>query len=314
MSRGNRQRRSSVLITGSSTGLGAACALEMDRQGWRVFAGVLTPEEAEQLVGQAAELNSDSRLVPVTIDVTQEDSIAAAAAVIEDAVGDVGLHALVNNAGIAVSGPLEIVGVKQIRRQFEVNVVGQIAVTQAMLPMLRTARGRIVNMGSVSGRLAIPYMGPYCASKFAISAITDSLRVELARWGISVSIVEPANITSKIWDKTLGNIAQLKAETTAEGIELYEAAFGSMTRVTQQCIRAAMPVEKVTEVVRHALTARRPKTRYLVAPPAIKAIFPLICGLPDRVRDWIFRLVVQRQASPLTSAAKPDVLLSRNDL
>ena len=292
MSKTNQPNHRTVLITGSSSGLGAACALEMDRLGWRVFAGVRTQEAAERLIERAAELNSDSRLVPVTIDVTQEDSIAAAAAVIKDAVGEVGLDALVNNAGIAVSGPLEIVNIERIRSQFEVNVVGQIAVTQAMLPMLRAARGRIVNMGSVSGRLAVPYVGPYCASKFAIGAITDSLRVELARWDISVSIVEPASIQSEIWNKALGNIAELRAENTPESIELYEDAFETMARITEECIRTAMPVEKVTKAVRHALTARRPKTRYLVTPPLAKIIFPLVCGLPDRVRDWIVRRVV----------------------
>lgn len=292
MNQTNQWKHHTVLITGSSTGLGAACALEMDRLGWRVFAGVRSQEAAERLVARAAELTSDSRLVPVTIDVTQEESIAAAAAVIEEAVGEAGLDALVNNAGIAVGGPLEIVGIERIRRQLEVNVVGQIAVIQAMLPMLRTARGRIVNMGSVSGRLAGPYVGAYCASKFALGAVTDSLRVELSRWGISVSLIEPASITSDIWDKALKNIEILRAETTLTGQELYADAFETMTRITQECIRTAMPVEKVTKAVRHALTARRPKTRYLVAPPLAKVIFPLICGLPDRVRDWIIRRVV----------------------
>ena len=281
-----------VLITGSSTGLGAACALEMDRLGWRVFAGVRSQEAAGRLVERAREGHNDSRIVPVTIDVTQDDSIMAAVAVVEKSVKEAGLDGLVNNAGIAVAGPLEIVSIERIRRQLEVNVVGQIAVTRAVLPMLRAARGRIVNMGSVSGRLAVPYLGPYCASKFAISALTDSLRVELARWGISVSLVEPASITSRIWDKSLENIEQLRAETTPEGIELYADALESMTRITEECIRTAMPVEKVTKAVRHALCARRPKTRYLLVSPLAKVLFPLICGLPDSVRDWVVRRVV----------------------
>ncbi len=292
MHKANQPHQPSVLITGSSTGLGAACALEMDRLGWRVFAGVRTQEAADRLVQQARGLNEESRLVPITIDVTQQNSIAAAATIIGDELADAGLDALINNAGIAVSGPLEVVKIERFRRQLDVNVVGQIAVIQAMLPMLRAARGRIVNMGSVSGRMAGPYLGAYCASKFAIAAVTDSLRVELARWNISVSLIEPASITSDIWDKALQNIEQLRAETKPESLELYEDALASMTRITEECIRTAMPVEKVTKAVRHALTARRPKTRYLVVPPLAKVIFPLICALPDRVRDWIVRRVV----------------------
>ncbi len=292
MHKTNQPNHPTVLITGSSTGLGAACALEMDRLGWRVFAGVRSQEAARRLVEQARAGHTDSRLVPVTIDVTEDESIAAAAATVEEAVGREGLDALLNNAGIAVAGPLEIVGIERIRRQFEVNVVGQIAVTRAVLPMLRTARGRIVNMGSVSGRLAVPYLGPYCASKFAIAAVTDSLRVELARWGISVSLIEAASITSEIWNKSLENIDQLRAETTPAGLELYADALETMTRITEDCIRTAMPVEKVTKAVRHALCAPRPKTRYLLVPPLAKIIFPLVCGLPDRLRDWIVRRVL----------------------
>ena len=266
--------------------------MEMDRLGWRVFAGVRSQDAAGRFVEQAREINENSRIVPVTIDVTQGDSIASAVATVEESVKEAGLDGLVNNAGIAVAGPLEIVSIERIRRQFEVNVVGQIAVTRAVLPMLRAARGRIVNMGSVSGRLAVPYLGPYCASKFAISALTDSLRVELARWDISVSLVEPASITSRIWDKSLENIEQLRAETTPEGIELYADALESMTRITEDCIRTALPVEKVTKAVRHALCARRPKTRYLLVPPLAKVLFPLICSLPDPLRDWVVRRVV----------------------
>ena len=284
--------RPAVLITGSSTGLGAACALEMDRLGWRVFAGVRSQEAARRLVEQARNKQKTSRLVPLTIDVTGADSIEAAAAEIREARGPSGLDALVNNAGIAVSGPLEVVKIERIRRQLEVNVVGQIAVTQAMLPMLRAARGRIVNMGSVSGRLAGPYLGPYCASKFALEAISDSLRVELAPWGISVSLIEPVSVVSDIWDKALEEIERKKAETPPAARELYDEVFEKMTKLTNDCVKMALPVEKVTKAVRHALTARRPKTRYLVARPLGKVLLPLFCALPDRMRDWIVRRVI----------------------
>ncbi len=287
----NNSARPSVLITGASSGLGAACALEMDRLGWRVFAGVRSPEAASRIVERAKNENKNSRLAPVTIDVTLCDSIDSAAAELRDQLGAAGLNALVNNAGIAVSGPLEVVAVEHIRRQLEVNVIGQAAVTQAMLPMLRTARGRIVNMGSVSGLAAAPYLGPYCMSKFALEAFSDSLRVELAPWGISVSLIEPMSIDSDIWTKAVADIERLRAETSPAGRELYGEVFDKMTKFTNECQRTALPVKMVTKAVRHALTARRPKTRYLVATPLGKVLFPLFCALPDRVRDWITRRV-----------------------
>ena len=279
----------SVLITGASTGLGAACALQMDRLGWRVFAGVRSDEAAARIAERARSKNEKSRLLPVTIDVTNPASITAAADEIQAAVAAKGLNALVNNAGIAVSGPLEVVKIERVRQLLEVNVIGQIAVTQAMLPMLRAARGRVVNMGSISGLLATPYLGPYCISKFALEAFSDSLRVELAPWGIAVSLVEPVSIVSDIWDKALVEIERLKAEASPDERALYGEIFEKMDKVTNDCRRLALPVETVTKAVRHALVARRPKTRYLVARPLGKVLLPLLHALPDRMRDWIIR-------------------------
>ena len=161
-----------VVITGASTGIGKACALELDRRGFRVFAGVRSESAAQELQAQAS-----ARLTPVRIDVTDAASIAAAAETIARSVGDAGLAGLVNNAGIAVSGPLEIVPIDALRRQLEVNVIGPVAVTRSLLPLLRKARGRVVNMSSISGGVAAPYLGPYSASKFAMEAITDTLRL-----------------------------------------------------------------------------------------------------------------------------------------
>lgn len=282
----------SVLITGASSGLGMACALEMDRLGWRVFAGVRSPQAADRIVEQAKKQNENSRLSTLIIDITIPESINNAAAELREQLGAAGLDALVNNAGIAVSGPLEIVHIAQIRRQLEVNVVGQAAVTQAMLPLLRAARGRIVNMGSVSGFVASPYLGAYCMSKYALEAFSDSLRVELAPWGISVSLVEPMSISSDIWDKALADIERLRAETSPAGRELYDEVFDKMLAMTNECQRTALPVTMVVKAVRHALTARRPKTRYFVAGPLGKVLVPLFSNLPDRLRDWLIRRVV----------------------
>ena len=188
--------RGAVVVTGASTGIGEACALQLDRMGFSVFAGVR--READ---GKALEQKASGRLTPVFIDVADEVSIASAVETVSAAVGDAGLAGLVNNAGIAVPAPIELVPLDALRRQLEVNVIGQVSVTQAFLPLVRKAQGRIVNMGSIAGRLAIPFLGPYCMSKFAMEALTDSLRVELRPWGIKVSLVEPGRISTPIWGK-----------------------------------------------------------------------------------------------------------------
>ena len=192
-----------VVITGASTGIGQACALELDRRGFRVFAGIRTRAAAEQLRAAAS-----ARLTPLLIDVTQTDTIAAACKIVAETLGDAGLAGLVNNAGIAVPGPLELIPLDDFRRQLEVNVVGQLAVTQAFLPLLRKARGRIVNMSSVSGGLSAPYLGPYSASKFALEAITDALRLELRGVGVSVSAIDQGVNETPIRDKKLASAEQ----------------------------------------------------------------------------------------------------------
>ena len=176
----------SVVITGASTGIGAACALALDKLDFRVFAGVRKRADGEALQAQAS-----AKLTPVELDITNSNEIAAALKTIAGEVGDAGLTGLVNNAGIGVVGPLEIVSLDELRRQFEVNVIGLIAVTQALLPLLRKARGRVVNMSSIAGRAAMPYMGPYAASKHALEALSDALRIELQHTGVRVSVIEP---------------------------------------------------------------------------------------------------------------------------
>ncbi|PYR57414.1 MAG: short-chain dehydrogenase/reductase, partial [Acidobacteria bacterium] len=168
-----------VLITGSSTGIGEACARRLDAAGWRVFAGVRREED-----GQRLRAGMSSRLTPVLLEVTDAASMARAARTIGVEGADAGLDGLVNNAGIAVAGPLEYLPIADFRRQLEVNVVGPLAVTQALLPAIRARRGRIVLMGSIAGRMTVPFLGPYSASKFALEAMADALRVELQPWDI----------------------------------------------------------------------------------------------------------------------------------
>ena len=273
----------SVLITGASTGIGAACALDLDKLGFRVFAGVRKPADGESLQRQASE-----RLTPITIDVTVSETIANAVAALEAEIAADGLFGLVNNAGILVPGPLECVPLDDLRRQYEVNVFGVVAVTQAMLPLVRTAKGRIVNMGSISGKAAPPYLGAYSSSKFALESITDVLRMELQRWKIDVAIVEPDSVATPIWGKLLQTATEMGLHLPASVRSLYEQDLASMSEASQQMDKSGMPVERVVRAVRHALTSRWPKTRYPVGSRTHLA-FWAARHLPDRMRDGFMR-------------------------
>jgi NAD(P)-dependent dehydrogenase (short-subunit alcohol dehydrogenase family) len=273
----------SVVITGASTGIGEACALEMDRRNWRVFAGVRSAEAGQRLRQQAS-----ARLVPLLIDVTDRGQIAAAANSVADAVGPAGLAGLVNNAGIVVAGPVELIPLEDLRKEFEVNVVGQVAVTQAFLPQVRAARGRIVLMSSISGRVASPYLGPYAASKHALEAIGDSLRVELRRWGIAVSLIEPGSIRTPIWGKALAEADRLAERMPPAAETLYGEEIEQMRRATALLAANGLPVETVVRAVVHALTSPRPKTRYPVGAQTKLAVGAFKC-LSDRTKDWFVR-------------------------
>jgi NAD(P)-dependent dehydrogenase (short-subunit alcohol dehydrogenase family) len=274
-----------VVITGASTGIGEACALELDRLGYRVFAGVRSEAAAAKLREKAS-----SRLTPLMIDVTHPDSIAAAAKLVGEAVGEAGLAGLVNNAGIAVPGPVELVPIDAWRRQLEVNVIGPVAMLQAFLPLLRKARGRVVNIGSIHGGVAAPYLGAYSSSKHAMEAITDVLRVELRRWGIRVSMVEPGPISTPIWEKSAGNRDGLLKGVTPETAALYEADLAAVKDYVDRSIHTASPVARVVRAVVHALGARRPKTRYFLGYVS-RICFREGKLAPDHFRDWVVRQV-----------------------
>ena len=263
-----------IVITGASSGIGEACALRLDQLGFRVFAGVRNPADGEALRKKASE-----RLTPVLLDVTSEHSIARAV----KTVGEAPLAGLVNNAGIVVAGPVELVPIAQWRKQFEINVIGQVAVTQAFLPLLRAARGRIVNMGSVAGRSALPCSGPYCSSKYALEGLTDSLRMEMRQWGISVSIVEPGAIRTPIWNKSLAGANERMAGIPPELLELYRPILTKVTKAAALAEKGAIPAEDVAKAVEHALTAEKPKTRYVVGSDA--KLRMRLNHLPDRVID-----------------------------
>jgi NAD(P)-dependent dehydrogenase (short-subunit alcohol dehydrogenase family) len=268
--------KGTILVTGASTGIGQACALRFARLGFRVFAGVRKPADAEAL-----EAGSPGNITAVLLDVTCQYSIAGALA----AVGDVPLAGLINNAGIAVVGPVELVPIESWRRQYEVNVIGLVAVTQAFLPLLRCGSGRIVNIGSIAGRCAVPCSAAYDSSKFAVEAITDALRMELRAWGISVSVVEPGAISTPLWDKSLLETDGLAGQVSPERYVLYGGLIAKVRAVVTESARKAIPVEEVVQAVEHAMTARKPRTRYPVGRDAI--LFLLLNRLPDRLRDWL---------------------------
>lgn len=277
-----------VVITGASTGIGAACALHLDRLGFLVFAGVRNDPD-----GTALRARSSGRLMPLPLDVTDQGSIQKAQVIVAEHVKESGLYGLINNAGIAVVGPLEAVPISELRRQLEVNVTGQVAVTQAFLPLIRQAHGRIVNMGSIAGRAATPLMGPYAASKFALEAITDALRLEVQQWGIQVVIVEPGAIATPIWEKSGKEARDLEAATPVALRAQYTPMITAVRKAVEQAAERAISPDIVAKVVEQALTASRPKTRYLVGTDAkIRAL--MVKLLPDRISDrlltWVLKL------------------------
>jgi NAD(P)-dependent dehydrogenase (short-subunit alcohol dehydrogenase family) len=252
-----------VVVTGASSGIGTACALRLATAGWRVYGGVRTPEDAASL--------EESGITPLELDVTDAAQIAAAAEVVGTE-----LDGLVDNAGIAVAAPLELVPLDELRHQLEVNVVGQIAVAQAFLPALRRKPGRIVVMGSIAGRSALPFLGPYAASKHALEAVADSLRVELRPWGIPVSIVQPGSIATPIWGKGAARADELREGFPPEAAALYATRIARFRKVALSRGPGA-DADDVAKAVEHALTARRPKARYLV-------------GRDAHLRSWVERL------------------------
>ena len=199
---------------------------------------------------------------------TDDAAIDSARATVESAVGNEGLTGLVNNAGIVVSGPLETLPRGELQRQFDVNLFGQVAVTQAFLPLLRRATGRVVNMSSISGRVTAPLLAPYSMSKFALEAFSDGLRRELLPWGIQVSSVQPGAVATPIWNKALDAPESQPDRLPAGAIELYGRQIDAVRRSAQKASDNAVPAERVADVVHHALFSRRPKTRYLVGPDA----------------------------------------------
>jgi NAD(P)-dependent dehydrogenase (short-subunit alcohol dehydrogenase family) len=273
----NSNTNRSVVITGASTGIGRACALHMDRLGWCVFAGIRKDADAASLRAEASE-----RLTPLILDVTDTAAIGEALRVVKEALGAQGLSGLVNNAGIPYGGPVEFLVLDEVRRTFEVNFFGLIAVTQAFLPLLRAGRGRIVNMSSNSGMVAMPFVSPYSSSKFAMEALSDSLRVELHPWKIHVSVIQPGAIDTPIWNKAGEVVQKLIEGAPRAGRDLYGSAIDGMA---PHYVPHGISTDYVAEAVAHALSSPHPKTRYPIGSDGVLA--SLLSRLPDRLRDWL---------------------------
>jgi NAD(P)-dependent dehydrogenase (short-subunit alcohol dehydrogenase family) len=264
-----------ALVTGASSGIGAACAARLAHAGWRVFAGV-------RRAGDAPTGTEE-----ILLDVTDEDHVRAAAERISE------LHGLVNNAGIAIAIPLEFIPLEELRRQFEVNVVGQVAVTQAFLPHLRRSRGRVVFIGSIAGQSALPFLGSYAASKHALEAVADALRVELRPFGVHVALVQPGTIKTPIWTKSAAVADELANGAGAELAGLYGERIAAFREVALKRGAKGASAEEVARVVEAALTVERPRTRKLVGLDA--KVRAGIERLPDRLRDRVYERVLLRE-------------------
>lgn len=275
--------RGTVLVTGASTGIGAAVATRLDRLGFDVLAGVRTDTDADRVE------RDGSRVRAVRLDVTSSDQIAATAATIDE-VSPRGLAGLVNNAGVARGGPLEHLDLDQLREQLEVNLIGQLAVTQAVIPQLRRATGRIAMIGSLSSQVAAPNMGPYSASKAALGSLTEALRAELHQWGIRVALIEPGAVRSEIWAKGAESAARIRAELSEDARRDYAALLDHTESVIAKSEQHAAPASKVADAVEHALTARRPRPRYVVGTDA-RVASPLLRVLPARLRAAVVRRI-----------------------
>jgi NAD(P)-dependent dehydrogenase (short-subunit alcohol dehydrogenase family) len=272
-----------ALVTGASTGIGRATALLLAREDYSVLAGVRRAEDGRSLVDEAR-----GELEPVMLDVTDKAAIAAAADTVREHSRGGGLDALVNNAGSAHTGPLEFVPLDDIRKQFDVNLIGQIAVTRAMLPALRQTKGRIVNITSIGGLVATPFYGPYAASKFALEAVSDCLRTELRPWGIKTIVIEPGSIATEIWSSGQTIADQTRERMPDEAERLYGDALDAVTRISAETGARGIPPEEAARVIHKALTARRPRARYLVGRDAV-AMKTASRLLPDRIWDAAVR-------------------------
>ncbi|MBC8327754.1 MAG: SDR family NAD(P)-dependent oxidoreductase [Planctomycetes bacterium] len=272
-----------AVVTGTSSGIGAACVELLVTRGWRVFAGVRKVEDAERLAAAGA--------VPLSMDVTDGAGLAAAAAAVEEAVGAAGIQGLVNNAGVAVPGPLELLPVEDFQRQLDINLTGVLRCGQAFLPLLRAGRGRMVNISSMAGRIAAPMLGAYHASKWGLEGLSDSWRRELIPQGLWVALVEPGAVRSEIWDTANADAERMLEGIPEAGKRLYGPMIDASRTLVEQIVPRAIPAAAVAEAVLRALESPKPRTRYVVGRDARWAL-RAARWLPDK---WLDRLMLKRK-------------------
>ena len=270
--------RGFVVVTGTSTGIGRATALHLAEQGFHVFAGVRRDEDGRALTAEVS-----GELTPLMIDVTDEGTIAGAAATVADAVGDRGLAGVVNNAGIGVPAPIEFQPMADFRTQLEVNLFGTVAMIQAFLPLIRRGHGRIVNVGSIGGILVLPLNGAYSASKFGIRAISDALRLELRQWAIHVSLIEVAPVKTAIFGKSFAALDGLGDKLGEEGYRLYEQQIAAIRKAVERAEADGESPMVIAKAIAHALTSDKPKARYLAGHGGRQV--QAAAALPDHARD-----------------------------
>lgn len=270
----------SVLVTGAARGIGKSIVEHLAERGWDVIAGVRSEEDAA-----AVTKHNPQRISSVILDVTNAGHVDA----LRDSLPE-RLDAIVNNAGIVVSGPLEAVSTDAWRKQLDINVIGPLAVTRAVLPRLRKSRGRIVFISSVNGKLSTPLIGAYCASKFALEAAADALRMELRPWHIPVVVVQPAQTDTDMWRTADTMVEETEAALTSEQRELYAKHIAGMKKFIPLSQKMAVPARKVSAVVAEALTARRPRARYVVG-VGPKLQMALMTNVPTWARDQVLRRI-----------------------
>jgi NAD(P)-dependent dehydrogenase (short-subunit alcohol dehydrogenase family) len=266
-----------IVVTGASTGIGKATALHLDNLGFKVFASIR--KEAD---GQALKIEASDELRPIFLDVTDGDSVAAAVDTVAKETGGE-LYGLVNNAGLSLNGPLELVPTSEIKQLMDVNVLGLLAMTQAFLPLLRQNKGRIINISSGHGLLAVPDKSVYAASKFAVQAITDSLRVELRPFDVSVSSIVVGKVETAVLGKIIADRDKMIEAAPAEVVKLYSPLIEFFDKEVKEL--QGIPAIEVGRVVAQALTTQKPKAQYLIGPGAKK--MRNLARLPVGLRDWL---------------------------
>lgn len=287
-----------VLVTGASSGIGRATALRLATSGYHVFAGIRKPADGAALAEAAT-----GEVTPVILDVTDAQQITSAVKIIACHVGDAGLAGLVNNAGIGVFGPLELIPIEQFRRQLEVNVTGQLAVTQAALPLLRRGRGRIVMIGSIGSRFTPPFVGPLAASKSTLTTMSSALRQELAPWDIRVILVEPGSIRSEAVDKLESDARTVMNDAAAEGRALYENAFLHLVSFFAGLHEKGSSPDIVAKTVERALGVSRPRSCYLSGKNA-QRMATIARLLPVPAQDALRRRLARQPAPGSLAVSK----------